>query len=418
MSRPIYTRHVNGRFHKLRAAVSLILQSLLFVLPWIEYHGRPFLLLDIPHRRLYLGHLVLFPQETFFLLIMLLSAGTLLFLSTSLGGRIWCGYACPQTLFSQSFMMIERWVEGDRARRMRREKGSLTASWVIRRGLKLAIWLVMGIWLGITISGYFVPIRQLTLASWPVVAFFTFISLLDFGFLREMVCHNWCPYARFQGALFDKDTLVIAYDNERGEPRGKVNTTQGSCVDCSLCVQVCPMGIDIRDGQQLECIACAACIDACDQVMDKLKRPRGLVGYRTLSGRQRLLRPRTIVYGVVLAVLATTFLYLATHRQLLAVDVVRSAALFNTTPDGRVSNNYTVHLINRRDEPVEVKLSLEGMPEGELISPRGNPVTVPPASVQAVQVLVVRPKADRPVVSFRLKANDEEVQTTFVGPGQ
>lgn len=409
----IYARYVNGRFHRLRAGVSLALQGLLFVIPWLEYNGRPLVMLDLPGRKLYLGPLIMFPQETFFLLLLLVLAGLTLFFSTALAGRMWCGYACPQTLFSQSFMTVERWVEGDRARRMRRDKGAWTTSFVVRRVLKLGIWTLMGLWLGITVSGYFHPIRE---PYWPLVAFFTFVSVLDFGFIREMFCHNWCPYARFQGAMFDRDSLIIAYDDKRGEPRGKLGKTTGSCVDCSLCVQVCPMGIDIRNGLQLECIACAACVDACDQVMDKIHQPRGLVRYSSLSGQQRLTRPRILVYAVLYAAVLGLFGYTAWNRAPMTLDVVRSSALFTTTPDGRIANNYMVHLVNRQDRPVQVTLRVEGLSDAELIVPQGNPVQLAPASVGERQVLVVAPAGGKPVQHFKIMAEEVSCETTFVGP--
>lgn len=406
MSR-IQARHVDGRFHRLRVAASTVLQGLLFVVPWVQYHGRPLVMLDLPGRKLYLGPLIMFPQETFFLLLLAVLAGLTLFFSTALAGRMWCGYACPQTLFSQSFMMVERWVEGDRARRMRRK------GFHPRRLVTLFLWTLMGIWLGITVSGYFHPIRD---PYWPLVALFTFVSLLDFGYLREMVCHNWCPYARFQGAMFDSDSLIIAYDEQRGEPRGKLGKTSGSCVDCALCVQVCPMGIDIRNGLQMECIACAACIDVCDQVMDKTKQPRGLVRYSSLSGRRRLLRPRILVYALLYLAVLGLFGWMAVNRQLLAMDVVRSSALFTATPDGRVANNYNVHLINRQDRPVQVTLSLDGLSGAELVVPLGNPVEVPAATVLSRQVLVVGPPGSKPVELFKIRAGEVSCETTFVSP--
>ena len=411
MNRPIIARHVDGRFHRARAAISLVLQGLLFVLPWLQFHGRQAFLLDLANRKLYLGSWVLFPQETPFLLLILLMAGLTLFLSTAIAGRMWCGYACPQTLFSQSFMTVERWLEGDRAKRLRHPPG------LLRRSLKWAIWAMMGIWLGITVSGYLHPIRHLTLANWPLVAFFTFVSLLDFGFLREMVCHNWCPYARFQGAMFDRDSLIIAYDQERGEPRGKQGKGKGGCVDCSLCVQVCPMGIDIRDGNQLECIACAACVDACDQVMDRVKQPRGLIRYSSESGQQRVLRPRTVAYMILWLCLAGLFAAMAFGRQPLTLDVVRSATLYTQTPDGRVANGYTVHLVNRLDHPVTVSIELDGPPAAELLCPQGNPVTLEAASVRALPVTVVAPRTPTPVVPLKFKVQEAVCETTFVSPG-
>ncbi|MEW6280739.1 MAG: 4Fe-4S dicluster domain-containing protein, partial [Candidatus Eremiobacterota bacterium] len=238
----VYAKRMDGRFRRVRTSVSLLLQGLLFLLPWATWEGRQAVLIDIPGRKLYLPGMVLFPQETFFLLILLISGGLTLFASTAIAGRMWCGYACPQTLFTQTFMMVERWIEGDRARRMRLDKGPWTAEKVLRRTLKLAAWTGMGVWLGITFAGYFTPIRELVPGilraqptTWALVGFFTAISLFDFGWFREQFCHYLCPYARFQGAMFDQDSLIVGYDEKRGEPRGK--SAGGECVDCNLCVQ-------------------------------------------------------------------------------------------------------------------------------------------------------------------------------------
>lgn len=402
----VYPKHVNGRFRSLRNFFSFSLQALLFLIPWLQWNGRQAVLADIPGRKLFLFGLVLHPQDTYFLHLMLISAALLLFLVSAVIGRTWCGYACPQTIFTQSFIMVERWFEGDRAARQRLDK----APWDARKiGLKLgkwSAWTAMGMWLGFTFSGYYLPIRhtlaqllagEVSTTTAVTIATLTAISLFDFGYFREQFCSYLCPYARFQGAMLDRDSLIVGYDSQRGEPRGKVKDPQrGACIDCSACVQACPTGIDIRKGLQLECIACTACIDACDEMMDKVQQPRGLVRYSSLNGlegkQQRVLRPRLVAYIVLLGGLGSLLLYLAVHRAPLGIDAVRvvqpGGQLALVTPDGRITNIFKLSLVNRRAETETIRIDTEGLGEVQLAGLE-QPIQLEPGEVRESQVLLV-----------------------------
>jgi cytochrome c oxidase accessory protein FixG len=422
----VYPRHVRGKFRRLRNFFSFGLQALLFALPWIQWNGRQAVLADIPGRKLYLFSLVLHPQDTYFLHLMLLSAALLLFLVSAVIGRTWCGYACPQTIFTQSFLMVERWVEGDRAARQRLDKAPWTARKVSLKLAKWVTWTAMGIWLGFTFSGYFLPIRhtlaQLSLGEISTsvgvtVAALTAVSLFDFGYFREQFCCYLCPYARFQGAMLDSDSLIVGYDLRRGEPRGKVKeTNRGACIDCSACVQVCPTGIDIRKGLQLECIACTACIDACDEMMDKVGQPRGLVRYTSLNGLQGrpalFWRPRLLVYLTLLTLLGSLLAYLGLHRAPLAIDAVRvvqpGGQLALTTPDGRITNIFKLSLINRRAEPSEVHIDCEDLGQAQLLGLE-QPVRLAAGEVREYQVLLVAPQSlGRGAHPFRFRISNSQ----------
>jgi len=422
----VYPRHVHGRFRALRNFFSLILQGLLFLIPWLQWNGRQAVLADLPGRKLYLFGLVLHPQDTYFLHLMLISAALTLFFVSAVAGRMWCGYACPQTIFTQAFIMVERWFEGDRAARMRLDKASWDSHKISRKLGKWAVWSVMGSWLGLTFSGYFLPIRgtvaellsgQVASSTAAAVAFFTAISLFDFGYFREQFCCYLCPYARFQGAMLDPNSLIVGYDAKRGEPRGKLkDPARGACIDCSACVQACPTGIDIRKGLQLECIACTACVDACDEVMDKIQQPRGLVRYTSLNaleGRKtRILRPRVLIYLILLTGLGSLLSYLIWTRAPLGVDAIRvvrpGGQLAATTPDGHVSNVFKINLINRLAEPEQVWLETDGLPGAQLVG-FSNPVTLQAGQVLESQVLVLVPQnSPRGIHRFQFLAHNQK----------
>ena len=406
----VYPRHITGRFRTLRNVFSTLLQALLFLIPWLQWNGRQAVLADLPGRKLFIFGLVLHPQDTYFLHILLISAAITLFFVSAVAGRMWCGYACPQTLFTQSFIMVERWFEGDRAARMRLDKAPWTAEKFFRKVGKRTAWAVMGGWLGLTFAGYFLPIRGLvdelltgrvSTTTGLAVAFFTAISLFDFGYFREQFCCYLCPYARFQGAMLDSNSLIVGYDALRGEPRGKVkDPDRGACIDCGMCVQVCPTGIDIRKGLQLECIACSACVDACDSMMDKVNQPRGLVRYSSLNGLEgkpiSVLRTRVLVYFVLLMGLGSLLAYLIWNRAPLGVDATRvvmpGGQLASLTPDGHVSNIFKLNLINRLAEPEDIWVEAEGLPDAELVGLQ-NPVHLESGQVFEAQVLVLVPQS-------------------------
>ncbi|MEY2896730.1 MAG: cytochrome c oxidase accessory protein CcoG, partial [Pseudomonadota bacterium] len=293
-----------GIFQKWRWAFVWLTQIVFYGLPWLTWNGRQAVLFDLAERKFYILGLVLWPQDIIYLTGILIIAALSLFLFTAVGGRLWCGYACPQTVYTEVFMWIERLFEGDRAKRMALDKQPPSARKVLRKTAKHAAWIALALWTGYTFVGFFTPIRELgveiltlQVGGWALfwVLFYGFATYGNAGWMREQVCKYMCPYARFQSAMFDQDTLIVTYDTERGEPRGAGSKTKdrkgaglGDCVDCGLCVQVCPTGIDIRNGLQYECIGCAACIDACDFVMERAGMPKGLVRYATehsLAGR-------------------------------------------------------------------------------------------------------------------------------------
>ncbi|HET7362355.1 MAG TPA: cytochrome c oxidase accessory protein CcoG, partial [Burkholderiales bacterium] len=284
----IYPRAVHGVYAWLRWGAVWATQFVFYGVAWLTWNGRQAVLFDIVHRKFYLFGLVFWPQDVVYLAVLLILAALGLFLFTAVAGRVWCGYACPQTVYTEIFLWIERLIEGDRNARMRLDKQPLARRWP-RKSAKHVAWLALAFWTGFTFVGYVTPIRELwrellsfSTGPWETfwIAFYGFATYGNAGWMREQVCKYMCPYARFQSAMFDKDTLIITYDARRGEPRGKA-AGKGDCVDCGICVQACPTGIDIRNGLQYECIGCTACIDACNQVMDRMGYPRGLIRYTT-----------------------------------------------------------------------------------------------------------------------------------------
>jgi len=377
----IYPRSVSGRFTNLRTVAVWVLLGLFYLLPWITWDAHQAVLFDLPARRFYIFSLTFWPQDFIYLALLLILAGLSLFFFTALAGRLWCGYACPQTVWTEVFIWIERRIEGDRYKRMKLDKAPWTVEKVLRKGGKQLVWIVFALWTGFTFVGFFTPIRELgqsvltlSLGPWETFwgIFYSVATYGNAGFLREQVCKYMCPYARFQSAMFDRDTLIISYDEARGEPRGgrrkkddPAELGLGDCIDCTLCVQVCPTGIDIRDGLQYECIACAACIDVCDQVMDKMGYERGLVRYTTenaLGGKTtRVLRPRIFVYGTLLLVIFAGLLWSISSRTLLRGDLLRDRnALYRELPGGMVENVYTLKLINMDDAAHTYRVSVVG----------------------------------------------------------
>ena len=363
----VYPRDVKGKFARLRKLAVVVLLGLYYILPWINFSGHQSVLFDLPARKFYIFGLTFWPQDFIFLALMLIIAGLSLFFVTAVAGRLWCGYACPQTVWTEVFLWMERWVEGDRAKRIKLDASPWNSNKVIRKTAKQVLWISFALWTGFTFVGFFTPVRELghsiftlQLGSWETfwLLFYSFATYGNAGILREQVCKYMCPYARFQSAMFDKDTLVIAYDEKRGEPRGGRRKSDvpaekglGDCIGCTLCVQVCPTGIDIREGLQIECIACAACIDVCDQVMDKMDYDRGLISYTTehkLGGAEsHVFRPRIFVYLTLLLVLIAGVLWSVNNRVLLRADVLRDRnALYRELSDNRVENVYTLKLIN------------------------------------------------------------------------
>jgi len=383
----IYPREIGGRFQRLRNLAVWVLLGLYYLLPWIPWDGRQSVLFDLPARKFYVFGLVFWPQDFFYLTWLLIILGLSLFFFTALAGRLWCGYACPQTVWTDVFMSIERRIEGDRNRRLKLDRGPWTGEKILRKGSKHVAWLLLALWTGFTFVGFFTPIQELatkviglSMGPWETfwVLFYSLATWGNAGFMREQVCKYMCPYARFQSAMFDRDTLIIAYDTGRGEPRGARARTAdyrarglGECIDCKACVQVCPTGIDIREGLQYECIACAACIDACDAVMDKMSYPRGLVRYTSQKGLEgggsHVVRPRMIVYGGLLAALVVGFFVSISLRTPVGLDVMRDRnALYRKLPDGTIENVYLLRILNKDTAPHRYVLAAAGLPGIEI----------------------------------------------------
>ncbi len=395
-SKKIYPKAVAGLFANWRWALVWITQIVFYGLPWLAWNNRQAVLFDLETKRFYLFGLVLYPQDFIYLTALLLISAYALFLFTALAGRLWCGYACPQTVYTEIFLWFEHKFEGDRVKRMKLDEGPWTADKVRRKVGKHGAWVLFSLWTGFTFAGYFTPIHELgrelvafNLGPWQTfwVLFYSFATYGMAGHMREQVCKYMCPYARFQSAMFDKDTLIISYDVARGDPRGsrskKVDPRKaglGDCVDCGLCVQVCPTGIDIRNGLQYECIGCAACVDVCDGVMDKMGYERGLVRYVTENGLangwdraamfKRAMRPRVLIYSAILCLIVLAVGYSLMHRTPFKVDVVRDrASLGRLVDDGFVENVYRLQVMNATESAQRYTLAVEGLPGVVLTEP-------------------------------------------------
>ncbi|TCO81238.1 cytochrome c oxidase accessory protein FixG [Plasticicumulans lactativorans] len=443
----IYPREAHGRFARLRVFAVLALLGLYYLTPWLDWGGRQAVLFDLPARKFYILGLAFWPQDFFFLALLLIIAAFSLFFFTALAGRLWCGYACPQTVWTETFMWIERWVEGDRGARMKLDKAPWDARKLRLKAGKHALWLLFAAWTGFTFVGFFTPIRELgvrlagfALGPWELfwIVFYSFATWGNAGFMREQVCLYMCPYARFQSAMFDKNTLVISYDAERGEPRGSRKRGVdprtrglGDCIDCTLCVQVCPTGIDIRNGLQYQCIGCAACVDACDEVMDKIGSPRGLVRYTTenalLHHQPHVIRPRMLVYAALLLALTGGLVYAISVRTPLQLDVIRDRnALYRMTDDGLAENVYTLKILNMDEHPHRFALAVHGAP-GMRLDAAADAIAVAAGEVLTLPVRVSADPQDLPAASsdirFELRALDTpdlRTATTgrFLGPAR
>ena len=391
----VYPRAIDGVFNRWRWVMVWITQLVFYGLPWLQWGERQMVLFDLEARRFYLFGLVLYPQDFIYLTGLLIISALSLFLFTAVAGRLWCGFTCPQTVYTEIFMWLENRIEGERSTRMRLDKAPWT-SWekIWRKSAKQLAWVAVALWTGFTFVGFFVPIRALgseilaLQGSWQIfwMLFYAFATYGFAGHMREQVCKYMCPYARFQSAMFDKDTLIVTYDSARGEPRGarskKVDAKAaglGDCIDCSLCVQVCPTGIDIRNGLQYECIGCGLCVDACNSVMDKVNYPRGLIRFATQNamtqhwGRaeilRRVLRPRVLFYSSVLVGLSVAMLVSMATRVPLKVDVVRDrAALSRMVAGGKLENVYSLQIMNATEATQRYRISATGLQELQVAS--------------------------------------------------
>lgn len=379
----IYPREVHGRFALLRTLSVIVLLGLFFILPWLELDGRQIVLFDLPARKFHVFWLTFWPKDFLLLAFLLILAAMTLFFFTALAGRLWCGYACPQTVWTEVYLWIERKIEGSRIKQMRLDQAALSLEKITRKSLKHFLWLLIAGATAVTYVSYFTSEKVLShelftlqIGNWEMfwILFFTLATYINAGWMREQVCKYMCPYARFQSAMFDKDTLIISYDEKRGEPRGSRRSdvhrdykkeSLGDCINCTMCVQVCPTGIDIRNGLQYECIGCSACIDVCDDVMEKMSYPKGLIRYTTqnmIDGKAgRLLRPRIIIYVLILILFTSLFVYSISQRSMIDLDIIRDRNQLYRETSGLIENIYTLKLINMDEHDHNFNITAEGI---------------------------------------------------------
>ena len=459
----VYPKKVSGFFRRLKWAGLIVLLVIYYVVPWIRWDRGPnapdqAVLADIANERLYFFFIEIWPQELYYLVGLLVLGAIGLFLATSLAGRVWCGYACPQTVWTDLFMWVERLIEGDRNARVRLDKSPPSANKALRKVMKHTVWLVIAAATGGAWIMYFndaptvvrdIFTGQASFTIYGFTALFTGTTYLLAGWAREQVCTYMCPWPRFQSAMFDEDTLIVTYERWRGEPRGHHRKGdswegRGDCVDCNLCVAVCPTGIDIRDGNQLECISCALCVDACNSVMARVGRPLGLITYDTERNQQnraaglstiyRLVRPRTIIYSLLFLVVAGAMLWSLLFRPTLDINVLQERSpLFVALSDGDIRNGYTLKLLNKTLEARNFSLRLEGPAEAvmQVIGMPGDAhervlLRAQPDSVATYRVYVTLPRnvlrSDSTPLAFVLRDDERgEVavrRTTFRGPAR
>ncbi|MBM5570573.1 MULTISPECIES: cytochrome c oxidase accessory protein CcoG [Deefgea] len=445
----IYPRWITGFWNNWRIFFVIATQLFFYCVPWLEINDRQALLFDLANRKFYIFSLVFLPQDFIYLTALLLLSAFGLFAWTTIGGRLWCGYACPQTVYTEIFLWIEKWVEGDRGARIKLDNAPLSARKIRLKATKHAIWVLFALWTGFTFVGFFTPIRELwgnlivfALSGYEIfwILFYGFATYGNAGWMREQVCKYMCPYARFQSAMFDADTLIISYDKERGENRGSRKKGSdykadglGDCIDCSMCVQVCPVGIDIRNGLQYECIGCAACIDACDEIMDKMNYPRGLVRYTTENALEhkypesdiikKIKRPRVIMYAVVISIVLTVTISSLLMRQPIKLNIERDrVALVREAEDGNLENTFRLLIQNASEKDHVYLIRVEGLPEVKLIGK--DSIELPSTVIDNLSVRVQVPpehaKAGSHEIRFIVTAKDDPSQTvtekaTFIG---
>ena len=434
-TKKIYPRSVFGLFAKWRWALVWLTQIVFYGIPWLQWNNRQAVLFDLEARRFYLFDLVLYPQDFIYLTGLLVISALSLFLFTAVAGRLWCGYACPQTVYTEIFLWIEKKIEGERAARIRLDDADFSVLKLGKKSAKHGAWLLFAFWTGVTFSGYFTPIAALVgdmvalnLGPWQTfwVLFYGFATYGNAGFMREQVCKYMCPYARFQSAMFDKDTLIVTYDEARGEPRGPRSkkadlaaSNLGSCVDCTLCVQVCPTGIDIRKGLQYECMGCGACIDVCDEVMDKMGYAKGLIKYSTENAMKnnwsreqiwkRVLRARVLIYtAILLGITVAVFVSLVT-RTPMKVDVIRDrGTLARVVGQGNIENVFRLNIMNATEQKHDFEVKVQGI-DGIRIDSETH-LELLPTEVRSLVVRVQVPygvlKDDKHDVEFVIQSRD------------
>jgi cytochrome c oxidase accessory protein FixG len=439
----IYTRQIQGFFQRIRLFTGWPLLAAYFLLPWLDWGDRQAVLFDLPARQFHILGLTFWPQDLMMLAWILVISAFALFFFTTLFGRVWCGYSCPQTVWTSIFMWVEQKTEGSRNQRIKLDAAPWSANKVIRKSLKHILWLFVGFYTGFTFVGYFSPIKELgyqvfilDLHPWEFfwVGFFTVATYINAGWLREQVCIYMCPYARFQSAMFDHNTLIVSYDPARGEQRGSrkrdvepSSVGLGDCIDCQLCVQVCPTGIDIRDGLQPECIGCALCIDACNSIMKKMDYAPNLISYTTenklLGKPQKILRPKVIAYGAALSAFIFLFLYVLLSRVPVELDILRDRGQLYIEKEGNIENTYTIKILNMDTKPQRFVLSVDGLdglvmtPDVDLVIDSGKIAELP------VKLSLDRNKLPRAtnVITFEVQAPEQEKlsasqESRFLGP--
>ncbi|MCV2218624.1 cytochrome c oxidase accessory protein CcoG [Thauera sp. Sel9] len=448
--RKLYVRAVTGLFANWRWALVWITQIVFYGLPWLTWNDRQAVLFHLTERKFYIFGWVFWPQDVLFLALLLIISAYALFFFTAIAGRLWCGYACPQTVYTEIFMWFEQKIEGDHGKQQKLDKMPMNGEKLLKRTTKYFVWGLFSLWTGFTFVAYFSPLQELlaaapgfTFGPWEAfwILFYAGFTYLFAGVMREQVCKYMCPYARFQAVMFDPDTLVVTYDEGRGEPRGSrrkgvdpSTVGKGDCIDCSICVQVCPTGIDIRQGLQYECIGCGACIDACDQVMDKMQYPRGLIRYSTDNavkkgwGRKEILghvfRPRTLIYGFILAAMCVGFVLLLANREPLRVDVIRDrSSLGREIEGGMIENVYNLHVINMSEASRTFRIDVVGIPGARIGSAQS--VEVGPAATHSLTTQVLVPydqgQPGANTIAFQITAEDDSgltitEETTFLIP--
>ncbi len=440
----IYPKKVAGRFRNLKWVLMAVCLGIYYLVPFIRWDRGPnapdqAVLIDLERGRAYWFFIEIWPQEVYILTGILIFAAISLFFATSLFGRVWCGYLCFQTIWTDLFVAVERLIQGDRNKRKRLREGPWTREKITKVAITHALWIVIAWWTAGSFVLYFNDAPSLVMSFYtfdvsPVVLAtiggLTFMTYLMAGFAREQVCTFMCPYSRFQSAMFDKDTLIIGYDENRGEPRGKHKkgadwSGLGDCIDCSSCVQVCPMGIDIRDGLQMECIACGLCIDACDDMMDKVGMPGGLIAYDTERrieqrakgeepGSYRIFRPRTFYYAIVLAVVGSVMMHTLINRSLVDLNVLHDRnPLFVQLSNGDIRNGYDIKILNKTHDHRNYRLDVEGLENAALsiksagdVSPHN--ISVDADSVGQYHVMVHAPISPQAPKDIRFKITDLE----------
>ncbi|MFZ6774981.1 cytochrome c oxidase accessory protein CcoG [Undibacterium sp. SXout7W] len=429
-------RETRGFYTRWRWIFVYLTQLFFYGLPWLTWNHRQAVLFDLTARKFYLFGLVLWPQDFIYLALLLIICAYTLFLFTAIVGRVWCGFACPQTVYTEIFMWVERKIEGTRSARIRLDRDTLSVNKIFKKLTKHSIWLLISIWTGFTFVGYFTEIHTLmkeilmqSTGPWETfwIGFYGLATYGNAGWMREQICRYLCPYARFQGSMLDADSLIVSYDQQRGEPRQPFNknagqlTPQTSCIDCSLCVQVCPTGIDIRNGLQHDCIGCAACIDACDSVMDKIHAPRGLIRFSTENAlknalspkqiKQRMLRPRVLIYSFILFAILISFTSAISMHMPLKMNIIRdrnnSSRGFNPAI---VSNVYRLHIMNSDEKMHQYMLAISGIDgasirTSEVLELHATESRTIPVTVSALKENVHH-GANK--ISFTLKAIDDE----------